>query len=76
VIHQDGPDACHVVENLQTATASRNMGLDPTTHRVFIVGAKFRPASAAATAETPGRRPPVLPGSFMLVEIECSAGTR
>jgi hypothetical protein len=64
VIHQDTPDKYHVLETLQTPPASRNMGLDPTTHRVFVVCAKFGPAPAG------GRRGPVLPGSFALMVIE------
>src|ERR1700719_1656629 len=57
VIHQDSPDQYHVVENLQTPQGSRNMGLDPANHRVFVVSAKFGPA------QTSGRgRGPVLPG--------------
>jgi DNA-binding beta-propeller fold protein YncE len=64
VIHQDTPDQYHVVENIPTPTGSRNMGLDPTTHRVFVVSAKFGPVPAG------GRRGPVLPGSFTLMTIE------
>jgi DNA-binding beta-propeller fold protein YncE len=64
VIHQDSPDQYHVVENVQTPKASRNMGLDPTNHRVYIVGAKFGPPP------TGGGRPPVLPGTFALMTIE------
>ena len=67
VIHQDTPDQYHVAENMQTPQGARNMGLDPTNHRVFIVSAKFGPVAAGA----PGRgRPPVLPGSFTLMTIE------
>src|SRR5205085_9531348 len=36
VIHQDSPDKYSVVGNLATPTGSRNMGLDPTTHRIFV----------------------------------------
>jgi hypothetical protein len=64
VIHQDTPDQYQVVQNLQTAPASRNMGLDPATHRVFVVSAKFGPVPAG------GRRGPVLPDSFSLLVIE------
>src|SRR5580700_3452504 len=65
VIHQDSPDQYHVVESVQTPPASRNMGLDPTNHRVFVVSAKFGPAP------TSGRgRGPVLPGTFTLMTIE------
>src|ERR1700680_3984905 len=37
VIHQDTPDKYHVAESIQTPEGSRNMGLDPTNHRVFLV---------------------------------------
>jgi DNA-binding beta-propeller fold protein YncE len=64
VIHQDTPDQYHVIETVQTPPASRNMGLDPTNHRVYLVSAKFGPAP------TGGRRGPVLPESFTLMTIE------
>src|ERR1700676_2046762 len=65
VIHQDTPDQYRVVDTVQTPSGSRNMGLAPTNHRVFIVSAKFGPVPAG-----PGRgRPPVLPGSFTLTVI-------
>jgi hypothetical protein len=65
VIHQDAPDQYHVLENVQTPQDSRNMGLDSTNHRVFVVSAKF------GTAPAGGRgRGPVLPGSFTLMVIE------
>jgi DNA-binding beta-propeller fold protein YncE len=70
VIHQDSPDQYHVVENIQTPQGSRNMGLDPTNHRAFVVSAKFGPPPAGA------RRGPVLPGSFALMVIEREAGRR
>jgi len=66
VIHQDGPDQYHVAETVATPQASRNMGLDPTNHRVFLVSAKFGPAPEGSGR---GRRP-VLPGSFSLMVIE------
>ena len=67
VIHQDTPDMYHVVENIETPLGSRNMGLDPTNHRVFVVAARF--------GEAPGGRgrPPVLPGTFSLLVIERGA---
>src|SRR5664279_2982308 len=36
VIHQDSPNQYHVTQNVQTPQGSRNMGLDPTNHRVFL----------------------------------------
>ncbi len=43
VIHQDSPDGYHVAETVQTPQASRNMGVDPTNHRLFLAAAKFGP---------------------------------
>jgi hypothetical protein len=64
VIHQDTPDQYRVVENVQTPTGSRNMGLDPTTHRIFLASGKFG-------AAPPGRgRAPLLPGTFAVLVIE------
>ena len=54
VIHQDAPDQYHVVENVQTPQGSRNMGLDPTNHRVFVVSAKFGPAPAGGQGQRTG----------------------
>jgi hypothetical protein len=65
IIHQDSPDQYHVAQNLQTPEGSRNMGLDPDNHRVFVVAGKFGPAPAGSR-----RRGPVLPGSFSLLVIE------
>jgi DNA-binding beta-propeller fold protein YncE len=64
VIHQDSPDQYRVIETLTTPVGSRNMGLDPTNHRLFVVSAKFGPAPAG------GGKRPVLPGTFTLMTIE------
>ena len=65
IIHQDGPDQYRVVQTVETPQGSRNMGLDPTNHRIFVVSAKFGPAPAGGRG-----RGPVLPGSFTLMTIE------
>jgi outer membrane protein assembly factor BamB len=65
VIHQDSPDQYHVLENAPTPMGSRNMGLDPTTHRIFVVSAEFGPPPAGGRG-----RPPVLPGTFAVMVIE------
>ena len=69
VIHQDSPDQYHVAETVQTPQGSRNMGLDPTNHRVYVVAAKFGNAPAGS------RRKPVLPGTFSLLVIERAAAS-
>jgi len=65
VIHQDSPDQYHVAQTINTPQGSRNMGLDPANHRVFLVSAKFGPAPAGGRG-----RAPVLPGTFSLLVIE------
>lgn len=64
VIHQDSPDEYHLSQSVTTPERSRNMGLDPLTHRIFVVSAKFGPPAKGE------RRPPVLPGTFTLLVIE------
>jgi DNA-binding beta-propeller fold protein YncE len=71
VLHQESPNQYHVTQNLQTPPGSRNLGLDPTNHRVFIVSAKFGPVPAGG-----GGRAPVLPESFTLMVIERQAAGR
>src|SRR5450631_3963689 len=71
VIHQDSADRYRAIETVQTPPGSRNMGLDPANHRVFVVCAKFGPAPAGGRG-----RGPVLPGSFTLMVIERDSSGR
>ena len=66
VIHQDAPDTYRVVETVQTQQGSRNMGLDPTTHRLFLAAAKF--------GQPPGGRgrAPVIAETFSVLVIEAA----
>jgi DNA-binding beta-propeller fold protein YncE len=70
VIHQDSPDHYHVVQTVSTPLGSKNMGLDPTNHKLFLVSAKFGPAPAGK-----GKKP-VLPGTFTLLTIEADHSSR
>ncbi|MBV8817848.1 MAG: YncE family protein, partial [Acidobacteriaceae bacterium] len=65
VIHQDSPDRYHVTQTLETPRFSRNMGLDPSNHRIFLAAAKFGDMPAGGRG-----RPPVLPGTFNMLVIE------
>jgi DNA-binding beta-propeller fold protein YncE len=67
VVHQDSPDSYRVIQTVETPQASRNMGLDPTNHRIFVAAAKFGEAAGGR-----GRRP-VLPDTFELLVVEKSA---
>jgi len=69
IVHQDDADKYHVVQNVMTARGGRNMGLDPETHRVFVVVAKYGPTPDSSAAN-PRRRPPIIPGSFSILVVE------
>ncbi len=64
VIHQDSPDKYRRCPDHRNAAGSRNMGLDPTNHRLYVASAKFGPVPAG------GRRGPVIAGSFAILVIE------
>ena len=64
VIHEDSPDKYTVVGNVQTMRGARTMELDPVTHRLFTVSAEFGSVPAGQ------RRPPVVPGTFSLLELD------
>src|SRR5439155_4162469 len=65
VIHQDAPDRYRVVQTVETPPFSRNMGLDPTNHRIFLAAATFGAAPAGGRG-----RGPMAPGSFRLMVVE------
>jgi hypothetical protein len=65
VIHQDTADRYRATETVHTPPGSRNMGLDPTTHRVFVAAGKFGPPPANGRG-----RGAVLPGTFEMLVVE------
>src|SRR5579883_1561809 len=69
IIHQDTPDKYSVTQTLMTPNLSRNMGLDPTTHRIFVAAATFAapPAPPEGAPRGRGPRPTVVPGTFKLL---------
>ena len=69
VVHEDAPDAAHVVQTVATQRGARTMALDPQTHTVYAVTADFGPAPAP-TADRPRPRPTMLPDSFTLLVIK------
>jgi YVTN family beta-propeller protein len=68
VVHEDSPDKFTVVESVPTEKGARTMALDPETHKVYVVTAKFGPAPAP-TADAPHPRPSILPNSFEVIEL-------
>ncbi len=69
IIHEDSANKYHKVQTVQTAPGGRNMGINPVTHRVYVVSAKYGP-TPDSSASNPRRRPPVLAGSFSIMVIE------
>jgi DNA-binding beta-propeller fold protein YncE len=72
VIHQDSADTYHVLGSVKTPIGSRNMGLDPTTHRIYVAAAMFAPPPRPPGGAPQGRggRATVKPGTFKLLVIE------
>lgn len=66
VVHQDSPDRYSVQQTLQTQKGARTMALDPLTGNVYLVTAQFGPRPEA-TATNPHPRPPVIPGTFIVL---------
>ena len=72
VIHQDSADMYHVLGSVTTPIGSRNMGLDPATHRIYVAAATFAPPPTPPAGAPQGRggRAAVVPGTFKLLVIE------
>jgi DNA-binding beta-propeller fold protein YncE len=68
VIHQESPDKYTVLQTVPTAPSARTMTLDPKSHTVYLVTAKFGSAPAPSEAQ-PHPRPTMLPGSFELLVV-------
>ena len=69
VVHEDSPGKFSVVQTVTTAPGARTMELDRANHRLYTVTARFGPAPDQATPENPRKRPPILPGSFVLLVL-------
>jgi DNA-binding beta-propeller fold protein YncE len=69
VVHEDTPDKYTVVETVPTQRGARTMAVNPKTHRLYTVTAEFGP-TPAPTADRPRPRPPMLPGTFVVLELD------
>ena len=56
------------LESVKTEVGARTISLDSKTNHVFVSSAQYGTAPAATT-ENPRPRPPVLPGTFMVIEM-------
>jgi len=68
VVKEESPEKFSVAQSVSTERGARTMTLDPTTHQIFLVTAKFGPPPAA-TADQPHPRPTILPDSFEVLVV-------
>ena len=69
VVHEDTPDKYTVLGTVPTQRGARTMDVNQKTHRLYTVTADFGPAPAP-TADRPRPRPPMIPGSFVVLELD------
>jgi DNA-binding beta-propeller fold protein YncE len=69
VVHEDTPDKYTVVATVPTQRGARTMDVNTKTHRVYTVTSDFGP-TPAPTADRPRPRPPMIPGSFVVLELD------
>ncbi len=63
VARETAPGKFEVVQTVKTPVGARTMGIDPSTHTVYLPTAEFGPPAAGQT------RPSAKPGSFMIVVV-------
>ena len=63
VAKETAPGKFDVVQTVKTPAGARTMGIDPTTHTIYMPTAEFGTAAAGQ------RRPPMKPDSFMIVVV-------
>ena len=61
VASETSPGKFEIVQIVKTPQGARTMGLDPTTHRIYLPTAEFEPATTG--------RPVMKPGTFMIVVV-------
>lgn len=73
VVKQVDADHYRDVANVPTQPSARTLALDPQSHLVYLVAAKFGP-KPEPTKEQPHPRAPVLDGSFRVLVVGSDAG--
>ncbi|MGC1524379.1 MAG: YncE family protein [Steroidobacteraceae bacterium] len=74
VVHEIDPDHFAVLQTLDTAKGARTIALDAQTHRLYLPTASFGPAKPALLDSHP--KPPILPGSFIVLVVTPQALTQ
>jgi DNA-binding beta-propeller fold protein YncE len=61
VASETSPGKFEIVQTVKTPTGARTMGIDPTTHTIYLPTAEFEPATTG--------RPAMKPNTFMIVVV-------
>jgi hypothetical protein len=69
VIREDSPTKFSVLESVKTMPRARTMEIDTKSHALFTVTAEFG-ETPKPTAEHPRPRPPMVPNTFVLLELQ------
>jgi DNA-binding beta-propeller fold protein YncE len=69
IVRADGKDKYAVAQTVETQKRGKTMALDEKTHKVFVPAAQYGPPPPATT-QTPRPRPPMVPGSFVILVLE------
>jgi hypothetical protein len=64
VARETSPGKFEIVQTVKTPQGARTMGIDPTTHRIYLPTAEFEDPKPGATG-----RPAMKPGTFMIVVV-------
>jgi DNA-binding beta-propeller fold protein YncE len=67
IVHEDSPNRFSVVQTVTTLPNARTLAVDPSTHSVYLVTAKFTPGPPTAGESRPTRA--IVPGSFTLLIV-------
>jgi DNA-binding beta-propeller fold protein YncE len=68
VVKETSPGKFEVTQKVPTHAGARTMGLDPTTHTIYMPTAEMLPAAPATNSSRPARPSPK-PDSFMIVVV-------
>lgn len=69
IVKDDGAGGFKTVQNVKTQRGARTMALDPMSHKVYLVTAKFKPAPEGANQQGQRRRPEMEPDSFVVLVV-------
>jgi hypothetical protein len=69
VIREETPDRYTKMADVPSQRGARTLALDETTHCVWVATAQFG-EPPAPTAERPHPRPPMVPGSFVILGLD------